>query len=274
MFTRQIMRNRDKAWVFRLIIMCCLLFCLVSASALAQGLPRIVRVYVALADNQNQGIVPVPAKLGNGEDPERNLYWGAAYGVKTFFARSPDWRLLTCRQNPRPEVLQRCTFRHRVQNVYLIADAYRGSQIKTAIADFLEAAAARTAEKTSVRISDESFLNSSISADLVAYVGHDGLMDFQLSSPPHGLNTTARKTIVLACLSRSYFAGPLRMAAAYPLLWTNGLMAPEAYILKNALDGWIANESDQQIRDRAAAAYQKYQKCGLTAARKLFSTGW
>lgn len=229
---------------------------------------------MALADNQNQGIVPVPAKLGNGEDPERNLYWGAAYGVRTFFARSPDWRLLTCRQNPRPEVLQRCTFRHRVQNVYLIADAYRGSQIKTAIADFLEAAAARTAEKTSVRISDESFLNSSISADLVAYVGHDGLMDFQLSSPAHGLNTTARKTIVLACLSRSYFAGPLRMAAAYPLLWTNGLMAPEAYILKNALDGWIANESDQQIRDRAAAAYQKYQKCGLNAARKLFSTGW
>ena len=46
---------------------------------------RTVHVFVALADNEHQGIVPVPAKLGNGEDPEHNLYWGSAYGVKTFF---------------------------------------------------------------------------------------------------------------------------------------------------------------------------------------------
>ena len=37
---------------------------------------RTVQVFVALADNQSQGIIPVPAKLGNGEDPEHNLYWG------------------------------------------------------------------------------------------------------------------------------------------------------------------------------------------------------
>lgn len=259
---------------FRLIIIWFLLCCLTIVPAFAQGSPRIVRVFVALADNQNQGIVPVPAKLGNGEDPEHNLYWGAAYGVKTFFARSADWRLLACRQTPKPEVLERCAFQHRAQNTYLIADAYRGSQIKKAIADFLEVAAAGTAEKGLGRISADSLLNSKASPDLVAYVGHDGLMDFQLSSFPRGGNTTARKTIILACLSKSYFAGPLRTAAAYPLLWTNGLMAPEAYTLKSALDGWIAGETDQQIRDRAAAAYQKYQKCGLAAARKLFSTGW
>ncbi len=47
--------------------------------------PRTVHVFVALADNQHQGIVPVPARLGNGDDPEHNLYWGSAYGVKTFF---------------------------------------------------------------------------------------------------------------------------------------------------------------------------------------------
>ena len=52
----------------------------------AQGpASRTVHVFVALADNQSQGIVPVPAKIGNGEDPENNLYWGSAYGIKTFF---------------------------------------------------------------------------------------------------------------------------------------------------------------------------------------------
>ena len=55
-----------------------------SAWLHAQDAPvRTVHVFVALADNQNQGIVPVPAGLGNGLDPAHNLYWGAAAGVKT-----------------------------------------------------------------------------------------------------------------------------------------------------------------------------------------------
>jgi hypothetical protein len=51
-------------------------------------------------------------------------------------------------------------------------------------------------------------------------------------------------------------------------------MAPEAYTLKSALDGWILGESNEQIRERGAQAYAKYQKCGIGAARKLMVTGW
>ncbi len=51
-------------------------------------------------------------------------------------------------------------------------------------------------------------------------------------------------------------------------------MAPEAYTLKSALDGWIAKEDNEKIRDRGAAAYAKYQKCGFTAAHKLLTSGW
>jgi hypothetical protein len=51
-------------------------------------------------------------------------------------------------------------------------------------------------------------------------------------------------------------------------------MAPEAYTLKAALDGWISAESPEQIRARSAQAYDKYQKCGLRAAQRLFATGW
>lgn len=43
---------------------------------------RKVHVFVALADNR-QGIAPVPARIGNGQDPANNLYWGARYGIKT-----------------------------------------------------------------------------------------------------------------------------------------------------------------------------------------------
>ena len=51
-------------------------------------------------------------------------------------------------------------------------------------------------------------------------------------------------------------------------------MAPEAYVLKSAIDGWTANENGDQVRRRAAGAYNTYQKCGLKAALNLFSNGW
>src|SRR5689334_16291764 len=52
----------------------------------------VIHVFVALCDNVNQGIVPVAPSLGNGDDPAKNLYWGAAFGVKTFFNKSADWQ--------------------------------------------------------------------------------------------------------------------------------------------------------------------------------------
>jgi hypothetical protein len=232
-------------------------------------------VFVALADNKNQGIVPVAAPLGNGEDPARNLYWGSAYGVKTFFFRSGDWEMLPALPKPKSEVLERCVFKHKHANVYLIADAYRGKQIKQAIIDFLEAAAGLAPEKVAVTVGAAKLdLNGRGGADLVAYVGHEGLMDFQLSSLPHGQSENRRDAIILACISKAYFAAPLRAAGASPLVWTTGLMAPEAYTLKSAIDGWILRESHGQIRERAAAAYSKYQKCSLNAARRLLVTGW
>src|SRR5215469_12308700 len=118
-----------------------LLFVLLSGVAAGQSRPRTVHVFVALADNQHQGIVPVAASLGNGEDAQRNLYWGSAYGVRTFFSRSPEWQRLSCGGKPKDAVLERCLFKYRASSVYLIADAYRGIEIKQAIVDFLGSAA-------------------------------------------------------------------------------------------------------------------------------------
>ena len=62
---------------------------------------------------------------------------------------------------------------------------------------------------------------------------------------------------------------------ALALLLARGFVGrAAAYTLKSALDGWIARETADQIRDRAASAYDKYQKCGFNAARRLFATGW
>jgi hypothetical protein len=219
--------------------------------------------------------VPVARVLGNGEDPQRNLYWGSSYGVKTFFSRSAEWQRLQCFEKPKAAILERCIFKYRTGNVYLIADAYRGMEIKQAILDFLDSAAGGGVDVLSVPSKSGALrLPANGGATVLAYVGHDGLMDFQLPRYPQQKAGTHREAIVLACASKQFFAQALRAGGAYPLLWTTNLMAPEAYTLKSALDGWIAGENSEQIRERAAAAYDKYQKCGAKAARRLFATGY
>jgi hypothetical protein len=52
------------------------LWLLISATLSPPEKWKQVRVYVALCDNESQGIVPVPAKIGNCNDPDQNLYWG------------------------------------------------------------------------------------------------------------------------------------------------------------------------------------------------------
>lgn len=257
------------------VILAYVVLAIASAAWAQESGLRTVHVFVALADNQYQGIVPVAAILGNGDDAGHNLYWGSAYGVKTFFSRSAEWAKISCGGKPKAEILERCVFKHRASNVYLVADAYRGIEIKQAILDFLDSAAGDGAETVSVPV-DSGVVKLPIrgGANLVAYIGHDGLMDFQLSKFPLKKNDGHRDAVVLACASKQFFGEAVRASGAYPLVWTTGLMAPEAYTLKSALDGWIAGESGEQIRDRAAGAYDKYQKCGVRAAHRLLVSGW
>jgi hypothetical protein len=246
-----------------------------TLSAFPQGPPSVIHVFVALADNQHQGIIPVPPVLGNGNDPARNLYWGAAFGVKTFFQRSKDWELISAGRGPKKEILERCVFKFKKEEVYLIADAYEGSQIRMAVTDFLSAAAGVPQGPVSVSAGQVRVsLPVGGGSDLVAYVGHDAFMDFQVPPVAGERGPKPRRAIVLACASKQYFASYLRRTGAEPLLWTTGLMAPEAYTLKAAVDAWIAGEGSEAIRQRAARAYDAYQKCGLRAALRLFSTGW
>lgn len=245
-----------------------------SAIAAPNSFP-VIHVFVALCDNVNQGIVPVSASLGNGDNPATNLYWGAAFGVKTFFSKSKDWELVSEIQNPSAAILDRLIFKKKNADVFMIADAYRGKEISQAIWDFLGAASGKPGEQLNVAQGARKItFNSGGSSDLVVYVGHDGLMDFTLQSTPQARDNRKRKAIILACVSQKYFAKPLERTGADPLVWTTGLMAPEAYILSAAIEGWLKKETDEEVRVRAAKAYNNYQNCGLKAANNLFATGW
>jgi len=222
---------------------------------------------VALCDNEHQGIVPVPKDLGNGNDPAHNLYWGARYGVKTFLNKNESWTLVKTEKNPGNGILERIVLQHKTTPAYLVAEAYRGDQIKKAVAGFLGAVAGNNAATLKL---GQVTLGLRGGADLVVYVGHNGLMDFNLEPFTSRKDAKPRDAIVLACKSRPYFLPYLSQCRSKPVLLTTGFMAPEAYTLEAAVGGWLAHEAADQIQERAARAYDKYQKCGLRAARRLF----
>lgn len=243
---------------------------------LAAGKPIVAHVVVALCDNEHQGIVPVPKQLGNGRDPRTNLYWGALYGVRTHFAKH-GWQRLAAAKPDDARVLERSVFVSEIRRgersvpVYVVADAWDGERIEPAIRAFLEMSAGRAGSRVAVKRGDtEVAFAAGGGAQLVAFVGHDGLMDFEVPAPAHGAG--ARAAIVLACSSQAYFGAHLASAGAHPLLLTTGLMAPEAYTLDAALRAWARGEPSANVREAAAQAYHAYQQCGLRGARGLFTT--
>jgi hypothetical protein len=234
--------------------------------------PRAIHVFVALCDNKYQGIVPVPAGIGNGQNPKTNLYWGAGYGIKSFFAtKSKDWKLISSQADTAHHILERILFKHRTKDIYLLADAYDGKYIKQTTIDFLNASAGKN--KLAVKAGDKEVLFGG-AANLVSYIGHDGLMDFTLSQVFRKEEGNKKDAIILACYSKNYFSQHLKNTGASPLVWTTGLMAPEAYTLHDAIHEWTEDKPIGDIRLAAANAYSKYQKCGTKAAMRLLVSGW
>src|SRR6187399_136986 len=121
----------DLVMRYRIMISACFLCFLYACSGNSPGSVKdttlkaaglkTIHVFVALCDNKYQGIVPVPAKIGNGQDAATNLYWGAAFGVKTFFNKSSEWKLIEIKKTPAENILERILFKHETKNIYLLA---------------------------------------------------------------------------------------------------------------------------------------------------------
>ena len=231
---------------------------LVAVSSLAAN--KTIGVFVALADNASQGIVPVPAAIGNGDNPDQNLYWGTAEGLKGVFDKSKQWRLTGKNDNPEESnVLRTRTYRHGGTGTVLSARAYRGTAIKRCIQDF-EAAIQRR------------------SFDMVVFIGHNGLMDFTLPVPakPAG-QTNGPDCVVLCCKSESYFRSRIESAGGRPVLLTTQLMYPGSFILLAVAEGWLNGATLPGLRERAGEAYAANQKlskkAGVGVFAKIVETG-
>ena len=231
---------------------------------------RSARIIVCLADNKNQGIVPTTAQLGNGQDPKNNLYWGALYGVKSYFSRQPAWSGKSAIESEvgmtlkrRVGVLDEAVFisppsPSRNEFRIVSAEAWDGALMKQAIQSFYES------------------LGNPKSNDLTIFVGHNGLMDFPVFAPIPSAQIKTRNlgrnraAMVFACNSADYFTDTIRNYGVNPAVMTHGLMAPEAYSIEPAIRAWFDDERNEDVRRAAAAGYAQYQKIPERNARRLF----
>jgi hypothetical protein len=233
-----------KAW---LTVLCACVFSFESTQAETKR----IHVFVALADNEHQGISKVPPKIGNGDDAANNLYWGTTDGFKSVFGRSKAWKLEKTEENPTPQILERRSYRHTSKDCVLVAEAWRGKNIHPCLAAFFANLRNRQ-------------------SDLSAFIGHNGLMDGPLTVSP--LDTaSSTDAIVLCCRSAGWFKSYLEALKARPVLTTEQFMYPGSFLLRDSLDVWLRDGPRSDIRMAAARAYAANQNISVKAAEGVFT---
>jgi len=235
--------------------------------------PLIVHVFVPLCDNDNQGIVPVSKTLGDGDNLTTNLYWGALYGVKTHFNRNKNWKKIYNQKHKDSFLLERVVFKRKYSNgatVLFVADAYNGNAMQTCLNHYFKSLANT---RTDSILLDSNWLEISKQADLLVFNGHNGLMDINVPLTTF-VQGKKKDAIAIACISKPYFKDHLIQTQGYPLLMTQHLLAPEAYVISAAIDAWALQKTENEVWLAAAKAYNTYQKCGMNGAKNLFGWGW
>ena len=235
---------------------------------------KVIHTYVALCDNKSQGIAPVPTKIGNGDDPANNLYWGCSDGARAYFSKSKKWtRLQSTKVEGNANILERLVFQHKSSRTIMIVDAWRGSTIKDCMTEFCSSLAGQKYHSITLEDSKgKHTINIAGGADLLAFIGHNGLMEFSL--PANTANPHRKQkvdAIALCCQSDRFFQKHIQPSGANPILMTKSNMYPGAFLLHDAIEGWLLKEKPEQIRNRAAKAYGKNQKISTKSALTVFA---
>lgn len=218
----------------------------VAADAKA-GKPIVVEVHVALCEKT---IIACGGRgLGDGDSLATNLYWATTGGFRGVFERRDSpWRLIESRdaKSNDADILTTHTLRRTFTTdagpveVELRAHAWRGKAIT------------RTFERYVADLRDSD-------AHVVAYVGHNGLMDLGdsalaklLAKPP--VRARPIGTAAIACASAPYLRR-VSDDSRIPLLFTTDLLFASSKALEGTLEAFFTRQSLSAIRTAGAAGY-------------------
>lgn len=245
------------------------------AADIVRGRPIVVTVYVALCDNDSQGIIPTKnPRICMGDRPDLNLYWASGAGL---------WRHLTENGYNRIDYKTSQTDTIAAQGVwhkrflangelrrrgikrfelYVIGLAYRGTEIHNAVVDFL--ASVRSDKALPIALPNGVQIEAGGRSHIVGYVGHDYLMDLfrpeDLYEKSPNDSTLHKGIFALACISSRYFRPAIQRRNTHILALNPGLTFPSAYTVRGILEAVAAGKGYKKICRHAIEQFAKGQK--------------
>lgn len=222
---------------------------------LAAGKPLAVEVHVPLCDSSI--IACGNAKLGDGENPATNLYWSTTPGLGSWFNRSgAGWTRDAKAAAPADkDILALHVYRKTISTpstwrtkgapktftLELSINAWRGTAIDRALAAYATS------------------LSAAGGAHLVAWVGHNRLMDLESFTWP-AASSDAKGVIAIACATAPYMKQAVSSATRVPLLMTTDLLFANAAPLEATILAFANGKSYATMRLDAATAYAGVRK--------------
>ena len=233
---------------------------------LAAGKPLVVEVHVPLCDSSI--IACGNARLGDGDNPDTNLYWATTPGFGSWFAKRRAWRRARHQRGAAtgsPDVVAVDVYRRtmttpaawvrrgapRTFTLALAIHGWRGTAIDRALAAYARDVAGGPAR--TLVLDDGTTLDAGGAAQLVAWVGHNRLMDVERYAWP-APGRVPVGDIAIACHTAPYLAGEAG-AARVPLLLTRDFLFANAAPLEAAVLAFAGGAGYAKIRADAAAAY-------------------
>ena len=257
-----------------------------TAAELASDHPLVITQYVALCDNEHQNIAPVSKRLGDGDNPDTNLYWGAAFGYRTFFKKQRAWKhditiygetkiseTLVFSRTIQPDGAWIKSGLEKPFKVYLVIIGYRGRYIQETVEEYFNALYGEA--DYPLQLPDGKIVHGGGKSHVVSYAGHDYIMDLDdmgesLINKYRTGQTRAKATMSLCCYSRFHFAPGICSPNNSILLLTESLMAPEAYTAGALYDGLLKGLDQKAIFRKGIEAYAKYQRISVGTAKRMF----
>lgn len=240
---------------------------------LAAGKPLVVEVHVPLCSNDI--IRCGNPKLGDGDNPDTNLYWSTTPGFGEWFARhGSGWKRVlrqTAGATGDADVLAVHVYRRTVAapaawrkrgvpahyDIDIAVHAWRGSAIDRALAAFSNEVSGKAARK--LVLDDKTSIDAGGAAQIVAWVGHNRLMDLERFDWPKP-GGVVKGAIAIACDTAPYMEAEVASPTRVPLLMTRDLLFANAAPLEATVLAFATGGGYGEMRHDATAAYAGVQK--------------
>lgn len=235
---------------------------------------KIIHIYTVLADSERQFMLNIPRENARGDELNSNYYWGSETGLACVLDKSKDWTLIY-KDTSGKLVLERRVYSYLYdEDVFIVADAYKGVDIKEALYDYTRALSGQNIDKFSFNFESQHYeISSGGASDLTVYFGHNILFDINFTNFPSKADDYKHFTIVYTYYGSEYFRDAINKAEATAVLWTYGMMVPEAKTLVSVLTTWANESTIKAVRSEARKIYKSIHGVDEKTVSKIFISG-